>query len=116
MAPSISGVYPSALRQEVRRAAKLAGTLAGMASRVSVHDPCFPWLVGRADEVRIVVGEVLRGWSDGRMDARHATERIRDFLRAIDESLGAFLRAQSLGARVEGSRRPRDTLVDREEA
>jgi hypothetical protein len=98
--------YPTALRHEVRLAARLSHALARMMDRVDPSDASFVWLVGRSDEIRAVVGVAVREWQEGRLDERRAAERVGGYVRGLYETLSALDRSPP-------SARPRcDTLVD----
>jgi hypothetical protein len=106
--------YPANLRLQVRRAARLSHTLARLVDRTDPGDPSFVWLVGRADEVRAVVGTAMREWQEGRVDQRRAAERISSYVRDLEESVRAFfLPRQRLASGVEArARPPSDTIID----
>jgi hypothetical protein len=79
--------------------------------RVDPHDACFVWLLGRDDEVHAVVGGVMREWAEGRIDERHAADRIRTYVRDLEEPLQAFFHPARACATIPF--RPRtDTLVE----
>ncbi|HEY3816816.1 MAG TPA: hypothetical protein VGL81_06590 [Polyangiaceae bacterium] len=113
-AVAVYEVYPVALRFEVRRAARLSHTLTRLVDRVDPGDAAFVWLLGRADEVRAVVGGTMREWQEGRLDERRAAERIGTYVRGLEESLEAFFgESPPPAASRLRLRPPRDTMVDR---
>ncbi len=104
--------YPPVLRRELRRAARLSQVLALHTQRSPTDLTLSLWLHGRADEVRAVVGDATREWSEGRLDESHAAERIGAYVRGLEESLASWVRA---GRRPGAAATPRprsDTLVD----
>jgi hypothetical protein len=110
-APTAHPAYPTTLRHEVRRAARLSHALARLMERVDPADPSFVWLLGRADEVRAVVGAAVRDWQEGRVEEPRASERVRSYVHGLYEVLRAFDRSR---ARASGprTRAPSDTIVD----
>jgi hypothetical protein len=105
--------YPADLRLQVRHAARLSHALARLVDTVDPADPSFVWLLGRADEVRAVVGSAMREWQDGRIDQRRAAERIRAYARDLEESVQAFYAPQLRPVGPAAHVRPKnDTLVD----
>jgi len=104
--------FPPALRLEVRRAARLSHSLAGLIDRVHPDDACFVWLVGRHDEVRAFVGGVMREWSEGKLDAMRASERIGTYARSLEESIEAFFHPSRRSLPAFRFRPRSDTLVD----
>src|SRR5258708_53872 len=107
-----SGAYPTELRQEMKRAAFLARSLALLVDRVGSDEPSFLWLVGRAGEVRTLVGAWSHDWSEGTIDAHRAAHRIRTYLRGVEESLHAFLRRSPRVAMFAGFHPRSDTVVN----
>lgn len=89
---------PPVLRTQVRRAARMAHVLAMLAQQTPDDDPSHRWLIGRADEVRAVVGSVTREWSENRVDGSRAAARIHDYLRSLQESHTAFVRSSEFQA------------------
>jgi hypothetical protein len=106
MQPARPRSYPPALQHQVRRASRLAHCLARFVEGTQPGEPTFVWAVGRADEVRMVVGAALREWSDGRLDAVRAADRIHAYAQELEESLEAWERS----SRVDVIRPRNDTL------
>ncbi|MGH7294334.1 MAG: hypothetical protein ACRELB_05350 [Polyangiaceae bacterium] len=106
--------YPANLRLQVRRAARLSHALARLVDETDPGDASFVWLVGRADEVRAVVGTAMREWQEGRVSQRVASERISSYVRDLEESVRCFFLPRGrLPSRVEARAPPRsDTLID----
>ncbi len=104
--------YPIALRLEVRRAAQLAHTMSRLVDRVDPANEAFVWLVGRADEVRAVVGATMREWQEGRLDQLRASQRIATYVRGLEESLQAFFGVSLPPPSQLRFLRRRDTLID----
>jgi hypothetical protein len=97
----------------VRRAARLASCLARYVERVGPGDPTFVWAVGRADEVRTVVGASVREWSEGRVDAVRAADRIHGYAQELEDALSAYERSARRSESSVVETRPRfDTAVD----
>lgn len=112
-APTADLAYPTALRLEVRRAARLAHALARLMDRVDPADPSFVWLVGRSDEIRAVAGAAVREWQERRVDEARAANRVRTYVRGLYETLVAFDRSRPPVAGSRGIRPRSDTIVDR---
>ena len=106
---------PPVLRAQIRRAARMSHLLAMLAQQTPDDDPSHRWLIGRADEVRAIVGSVTREWSEDRVDAAHAAARIQDYLRALQESHNAFVRSSEFTA-PRPARERWDTIIDVEPA
>jgi hypothetical protein len=109
---AVADTYPAALRAEVRRAARLSHALARLVDRVDPSDAAFVWSLGRADEVRAVVGSAMREWQDGRIDTRRAAERIGTYVGGLEEAMRAFFREALLSASKPRYRPRHDTLID----
>lgn len=107
-----SAPYPLDLRGQVRRAARLSHMLARLVDRTDPADPSFVWLVGRADEVRVVVGTAVREWQEGLVGQRIASERIGSYVRDLEESVQAFFLPRAPSATGVRAVRPRDTIID----
>jgi hypothetical protein len=104
---------PADLRHQVRRAARLSHVLARLVDRADPADPSFVWLVGRADEVRAVVGTAMREWQEGHLPPRAASERISSYVRDLEESVHAFFVPRGSSRQSPRGVRPRnDTLID----
>jgi hypothetical protein len=116
MSPSTSptdpGEFGDDLRRQVHRAARLSHALAGLIARVEPADPSFLWLLGRADEVRAVVGTAMRDWQENRISAARAAESMGTYVQTLEESLRAFFGSSRPVPGPGGPGRPRDTLVD----
>ncbi|MGD0527878.1 MAG: hypothetical protein ABSE49_22285 [Polyangiaceae bacterium] len=111
-AAPVAQSYPVALRLEVRRAAQLAHTMTRLIDRVDPVNEAFVWLLGRADEVRAVVGATMREWQEGRLDQLRASQRIATYVRGLEESLHAFFGVSLPPPSQLRFLRRRDTLVD----
>jgi hypothetical protein len=81
------------LRQQVKRAARLAYCLARFSESVTPGDVDYVWAVGRADGVRRLAGTAVRDWAEGRMDAASAASRIGSHVQILEESLLAYARS-----------------------
>jgi hypothetical protein len=68
------------------------------------------WLLGRADEVRAVVGGVLQEWHDGRLDAARATDILRAYVDGLRSSVEG-LRPDARQPSSPSLRPQHDTLV-----
>jgi hypothetical protein len=94
-------------------AARLSHVLARLVDRTDPADPSFVWLVGRADEVRAVVGTAMREWQEGHLAPRAASERISSYVRDLEESVHAFFVPRGSSLPSQTAIRPRnDTLID----
>jgi hypothetical protein len=79
--------YPDLLGARIAQADQLARALQSLCGRSVASDPSFLWLLGRADEVRTLVDEIVREWSDGSVDTAHACEAIDSYVGAVHVSL-----------------------------
>jgi hypothetical protein len=79
---------------------------------VHPDDECFVWLIGRHEEVRAFVGGVMREWSEGKLDAPRASERIGTYARSLEESVQAFFHPSRRAVSTFRVRPRSDTLVD----
>ncbi len=104
--------YPVKLRLEVRRAARLAHAVSRLLDRVHPDDASFPWLLGRADEVRAVAGAAVRDWHEGRIDEWTAADRVRSYVRGLYETLHAYYGRGPASSSHVRARPVLDTLVD----
>jgi hypothetical protein len=71
------------LQIRVDQAEQLVRALRVLHGRAAPGDPGYLWLLGRADEVRTLVDEVVREWTAGSIDAARACEAIRSYVDAI---------------------------------
>jgi hypothetical protein len=104
--------YPTALQKQVRLAARLTHTISLMGHRVGPDDPAFFWMLGRPDEVRAVVSDVTREWSQGHLDAFVAARLLGDYLRGLTRSLAAVVSEGRAPSRPSGHPPRRDTIAD----
>jgi hypothetical protein len=65
----------------------LARALQSLFAKAAPGEPSYLWLLGRADEVRTLVGEIAREWSDGTVDTAYACEAIRGYVGAVHVAL-----------------------------
>jgi hypothetical protein len=79
--------YPALLGALVAQADQLARALQSLCGSSVASDPSFLWLVGRADEVRTFVDEIVREWSDGSIDTTRACDAIRTYAGAVHVAL-----------------------------
>src|SRR5580692_2710987 len=82
--------YPALLRTRIAQADQLARALQPLCGKSVANDrsdPSFPWLLGRADEVRTLVDEIVREWSDGLIDTTEACDAIFSYVGAIHAAL-----------------------------
>jgi hypothetical protein len=79
--------YPALLGARIAQADQLARALQSLSGRSVASDPSFLWLLGRADEVRTLVDEIVREWSDGSIDTMRACEAIRSYVGAVHVAL-----------------------------
>jgi hypothetical protein len=110
--PSPSRTCPARLRHELMHAAQLSCEIARLAERVDDGDLSFVWLVGRAEEVRAVVGNTMSEWRAERIEAEPAAERIQTYVRAVESSLHSFFGARARAASAVPFRPQSDTLID----
>jgi hypothetical protein len=79
--------YPAPLRMQVAQADNLARALGALSGKASSKDLGFLWLLGRADEVRALVEEIVREWSEGSIDTAYACEAIGSYVGAVHVAL-----------------------------
>jgi hypothetical protein len=75
------------LRAHIAQADRLSRALRVLSGKAAKSDPSFLWLVGRADEVRTLVDEVVRECSVGSIDTAQACEAIGGYVDAIHVAL-----------------------------
>ncbi len=110
MSASRTLVYPPVLRHQLRRATRLSLCLERFHERAAPGEPTFVWALGRADEVRAIVGAALREWSEGRIDAVLAAERIHGFAQELEDALVAYERSARRISSADAFRPRQDTL------
>jgi hypothetical protein len=79
--------YPAPLGARIAQADHLARALGSLCAKASKSDPGFVWLVGRADEVRTLVEEIVREWSAGSLETTYACEAIGSYVGALHVAL-----------------------------
>jgi hypothetical protein len=79
--------HPAVLEGLIAQADQLARALQSLCGSSVASDPSFPWLVGRADEVRAFVDEIVREWSDGSIDTTRACDAIRSYVGGVHVAL-----------------------------
>jgi hypothetical protein len=79
--------YPAPLRMQIAQADNLARALGALSGKASDRELGFLWLLGRADEVRTLVDEVVREWSEGTIDTAYACEAIGSYVGAVHVAL-----------------------------
>lgn len=79
--------YPAHLGGLIAQADQLARALQSLDGESVASDPSFLWLLGRADEVRAFVDEIVREWSDGSVDTARACGAIRSYVAATHVAL-----------------------------
>lgn len=79
--------YPAPLRARIAQADQLARALQSLCGKSVASDPSFLWVLGRADEVRTLVDEIVREWSDGLIDTTLACDAIHSYVGAIHIAL-----------------------------
>jgi hypothetical protein len=82
-----SSRYPGPLDARVAKAEQLARALHGLSGESVPSDASFLWLLGRADEVRTFVDEILREWSEGSLDTARACDAIHSYVEAVHVAL-----------------------------
>jgi hypothetical protein len=71
------------LQIRIDQAEQLARALRVLSGRAAPTDSGYLWLLGRADEVRTLVDEIVREWTAGSIDAARACEAIRSYVNAV---------------------------------
>jgi hypothetical protein len=79
--------YPALLGARIAQADQLAQALQSLCGQSVANDPSFLWLLGRADEVRTLVDEIVREWSAGQIDTMRACDAIRSYVGSIHVAL-----------------------------
>jgi hypothetical protein len=82
--------YPTLLHSWLVHAAHLARALDLLVVETLPDDPAFVWLLGRPEEVRLYVREVLRDYAGGELDADSASCVISMYLEELHVSLRAW--------------------------
>jgi hypothetical protein len=78
---------PAPLAARIAQADAVARALQRLSAKAVLTDPSSTWLVGRADELRTLVGEIAREWGDGSIGTDAACEAIRSYVGAIHVAL-----------------------------
>jgi hypothetical protein len=81
------GRYPRALQGSLVHANNLAGALDALVVATHPRDPAFVWLLGRAEEVRLYVREVLEDYGAGRLDGDGANAIVGQYLEELHAAL-----------------------------
>jgi hypothetical protein len=79
--------YPALLGTRIAQAEQLARALQSLSGSAVASDPSFLWLMGRADEVRTLVDEIVREWSQGAIGTMRACDAIGSYVRTIHVAL-----------------------------
>src|SRR5438067_10587586 len=79
--------YPALLGTRIAQADHLARAIQALSAKAVASDPSYLWLLGRADEVRTLVTEIAREWSEGSVDTAYACEAIRGYVAAVHVAL-----------------------------
>ena len=79
-----SSSYPAALLARVVQADHVARALGALSAKAPKNDL---WLLGRADEVRTLVEEILREWAAGVVDSSYACEAIAGYVGPVHVAL-----------------------------
>jgi hypothetical protein len=104
---------PTALREELEHALKLTRELSELLQRVIPGEALFVWLLGRDEEVRTLVGAILKDWSEGAIDTPVAVRCIRTYVRDLEQSLGSlYPRSQARDGSHASRRLRRDFAAD----
>jgi hypothetical protein len=78
------------LRAHVAHALRFAKMLEELCEAVPFDDATSPWLIGRADEVRVFVSDVLHEWSERDLDPVRAAGMVEGYLAELHAALGAL--------------------------
>jgi hypothetical protein len=79
--------YPAPLAEQAAHAERFASALRALYDEVAHGDASVLWLTGRAEEVVVLVGDVLRAWGAGKLDTTSAAREIEQYLEALHASL-----------------------------
>jgi hypothetical protein len=79
--------YPKPLGDWIAHAMRLSRLLDGLSEAAQSSDPSFVWLLGRGDEVRLFVREVIHDWSAKRLAVPRASGVIAAYLAEIHVGL-----------------------------
>ena len=80
--------YPHPLRAHVAHALRFAKMLDELCEAPAADDATFPWLIGRAEEVRVFVADVLNDWSEGDLDPSCAGDMVERYVGDLHAALG----------------------------
>ncbi len=78
---------PEALSAQVAQADHLSRALGFLSAQASKRELADLWLLGRSDEVRTLVDEILSEWSDGAIDTGYACEAIGSYVGSLHIAL-----------------------------
>ncbi len=79
--------YPASLQAQLAQADRLSRALRSLSEKASKSDVAFLLLLGRADEVRTLVDEILREWSGRLIETNDACEAIGSYVCSLHVAL-----------------------------
>jgi len=79
--------YPAPLAEQAAHAERFASALRALYAEAAHGDASVLWLTGRAEEVVVFVGDVLRAWGAGKRDTARAAREIEQYLEALHASI-----------------------------
>jgi hypothetical protein len=82
--------YPKPLGDWVVHAMRLANFLDAMTQEASPSDPSYLWILGRSEEVRVYVREVVRDWHAGKVSATSASGAIGVYVAQLHAGLRSW--------------------------
>jgi hypothetical protein len=89
--------YPLVLDAVMRHAERLTDLLSLRERALSHRDPGWPWLIGRAAELRCVASVLGADWHKGRIPADVAAVELAQYLRQLHRGLAEHLRIRKPG-------------------
>ena len=79
--------YPHPLRGHVAHALRFAKMLDELCEAPAEDGATSPWLIGRADEVRVFVADVLHEWAERDLDPSRAADVVERYVRDLHAAL-----------------------------
>ncbi|HEY2514038.1 MAG TPA: hypothetical protein VGI39_24395 [Polyangiaceae bacterium] len=83
MRPAPAPRYPAAFAEQVAHAERFTAALEALEEAAGPEDPSHVWLLGRAEEVKAYVAEVVRGWTAKELSAEEATAQIEGYVESL---------------------------------
>ena len=87
MRPAPAPRYPAPLAEQVAHAERFTQALEALEEAAGPEDPSHVWLLGRAEEVKGYVAEVLRAWTCRELRDDDATAQLEGYIESLHEAI-----------------------------